>query len=156
MTTALTGGCACGKVRYECSEKPLVQLLCHCRDCQRASGSAFGAALIVPTDRLTLSGAEPRYYEVKANSGRTMRRGFCQECGSPILVTRPETPMVVFLHASSLDDPSQFSPASEVWTSRAYRWHHLHPATVKYEEGPSPEAVRAPIGAYFAGRKATS
>ena len=153
MTAALTGGCACGRVRYECNERPLAELICHCRDCQYASGSAYAAALVVPTDRLTLSGAEPRYYEVKASSGRTMRRGFCEECGSPVLIRRPETPLVVFLQASSLDDPSTFSPSSEVWTSRAYPWHHLHPDTERFEEGPSHEAVRAPIEAYFASRK---
>src|ERR1019366_6824023 len=81
---ALTGGCACGKLRYECDEKPIVQLICHCRDCQRASGSAFAAVLFVPSDRLTFKRAEPKYHSVKAESGRTMQRGFCGECGSPL------------------------------------------------------------------------
>ena len=153
MMENLTGGCACGRVRYECSERPLAQLICHCRDCQRASGSEFGAVLIVPSDRLTFTGSEPKYYEVKAESGRTMRRGFCSECGSPVSARRPETPLVEFLHAASLDDPSRFAPSCEVWVSRAYPWHHLHPATLKFDQGPSEEAVRMPIAAYFAGRK---
>jgi hypothetical protein len=153
MMEKLTGGCACGRVRYECSERPLAQLICHCRDCQRASGSESGAALIVPSDRLTFTGAEPKYYEVKAESGRTMRRGFCTECGSPVSIRRPETPLVEFLHAASLDDPSRFAPSCEVWVSRAYPWHHLHRDTLKFDQGPSEEAVRIPIAAYFAGRK---
>src|ERR1019366_9874449 len=152
MTETLTGGCACGKLRYECDEKPIVQLICHCRDCQRASGSAFAAVLFVPSDRLTFKRAEPKYHSVKAESGRTMQRGFCGECGSPLLIYRPETPIVTLLQVASLDDPSVFTPSFEVWVSKADPWHPLHPDTVKFDEGPSVEAVRSPIAEYFASR----
>jgi hypothetical protein len=47
----LSGGCACQSVRYECTEEPIVQLICHCRDCQRAGGSAFAAMMIVAADK---------------------------------------------------------------------------------------------------------
>src|SRR5271154_6341838 len=70
MTKKITGGCACGRIRYECTEKPLVQLICHCPDCKRASGSAFAAVLVVPCDRLAFTGGDLKYYEVKAKSGR--------------------------------------------------------------------------------------
>jgi hypothetical protein len=153
MGQGLSGGCACGRVRYECDEKPIVQLICHCRDCQRASGSAYAAALIVPADRLRFLGTEPKYFAVKADSGRTMLRGFCVECGSPVAIRRPETPQVLFLQAASLDDLSTFRPTCEVWVCRAESWHTLHPKTAKFDRGPSPEAVRAPIEAYFAERR---
>ena len=152
MSDSLTGGCACGRIRYKCSEKPLVHLLCHCRDCQRASGSAYAAVVIVPCDRVSFSGPEPKYHEVKAESGRTMRRGFCSECGSPLSIRRPETPHIEFLHASSLDDPSLFKPSCELWVSHAFPWHHFHPEATQFDEGPSEEAVRAPVMAYFASR----
>ena len=80
MTTEIHGGCACGASRYTCSERPLVQLICHCRDCQRASGSAFAACLVFPTDRLQFHGKALKSYQVRAHSGRTMRRLFCAEC----------------------------------------------------------------------------
>ena len=48
MTAEIHGGCACSASRYTCSERPLVQMICHCRDCQRASGSAFAACLDDP------------------------------------------------------------------------------------------------------------
>lgn len=153
MTETLVGGCACGKVRYRCSERPLAQVICHCRDCQRASGNAFAALLIVPRDRLTFEGAELKEHSVVANSGRTMRRRFCGECGSPVSIFRPETPLIEFLQAASLDDPSIFLPTCEVWVSRASPWHPHLPDTQKFDEGPSADAVRAPIEAYFAGRR---
>jgi hypothetical protein len=150
--SGFTGGCACGRIRYDCSEQPIVQLICHCRDCQRASGSAFAAVLVVPSDRIKFSGSGLKYHTVKADSGRTMQRGFCSECGSPVSIRRPETPLVEFLQAASLDDPSKFRPSCEVWISRADAWHPLDAGIQKFEQSPSAEAVRAPIEAYFAAR----
>lgn len=81
-----------------------------------------------------------------------MRRRFCAARGSPVAIARPETPLVMFLHAASLDDPAIFSPTCEVWVSRASAWHPNLDSTVKFQEGPSPEAVGTPIAAYFAAR----
>ena len=50
MPTPFFGGCACGAIRYTCAAAPLFALNCHCRDCQRASGSAFCPVLYVPRD----------------------------------------------------------------------------------------------------------
>jgi len=152
MTTEIRGGCACGAVRYTCSERPLVQLICHCRDCQRASGSAFAACLIFPTDRLQFHGKALKPHQVKAHSGRTMRRLYCADCGSPVAIDRPETPLVQFVHAASLDDPAIFAPICEVWVSRAQAWHPHLAQTLKFDEGPAPELIRDPIAAYFAAR----
>jgi hypothetical protein len=152
--SAFAGGCACGRIRYECSEQPIGQLICHCRDCQRASGSAFAAMLVVPSDRIKFSGSELKYHSVRADSGRTIRRGFCSECGSPVSVRF--APRVEFLQAASLDDPSKFRPSCEVWVSRAYPWHSLHAATQKFEQSPTAEAVHGPIEAYFAARARTA
>jgi hypothetical protein len=152
VTGVISGGCACGAVRYTCTERPLAQLICHCRDCQRASGSAFAACLIFPSDRLQFTGRQPKSYSVTSNSGRTMRRLYCAECGSPLGITRPETPLVQFVQAGSLDDPSIFSPTCEVWVSRANSWHPHLTEILKFVEGPPPEAVRDAIAAYFAAR----
>ena len=153
MTEALFGGCACGKIRYECSERPIVQLICHCRDCQKASGSAFAAFVIIPSDRLTYNGGAMRCYDVKAESGRTIRRQFCGECGSPVSARWPELPRVELLDVASLDDQSVFAPTHELWTSRAEAWHPFHPNTIKVEEGPPDDVVRTPLKAYFAARR---
>ena len=153
MTKSMVGGCACGKTRYECSEKPIIQLICHCRDCQRAGGSAFAAFVIVPSDRLVYLGTALRHYDVRAESGRTLRRQFCGECGSPVSARWPELPRVELLHVASLDDQSAFTPTHELWISRAQPWHPFFPNTVKVDEGPSDEVVRKPLKAYFAARQ---
>jgi hypothetical protein len=108
--------------------------------------------LAVPSDRIKFSGSELKYHTVKADSGRTMQRGFCSECGSPVSIRRPETPLVEFLQAGSLDDPSKFHPSCEVWVSRADAWHPLDAGIQKFDQNPAAEAVRAPIAAYFEAR----
>jgi hypothetical protein len=60
----LTGGCACRNVRYECTEDPIVKLICHCRDCQRASGSAFAAIMMMAADKFRFLRGKPCYHEV--------------------------------------------------------------------------------------------
>src|SRR5436305_8974253 len=98
---ALSGGCACSWIRYESEEGSIVDLICHCRDCQRASGSAYAAMSVVPTDKLTFT-REPKYHGVKGDSGATMQRGFCPECGSPVAARKQEAPITTFLQVASL------------------------------------------------------
>lgn len=148
----LAGGCTCGAVRYELSEEPIFQLICHCADCQKASGSAFAEVLIVATDRLSIHGKEPKFFEVKAESGRSMNRGFCEKCGSPLMIRRPETPQIAFLQAGSLDDPTAFEPAAQVFMCRARSYDSPIEGAAQFEKGPTSDVVRPVIEAHFAKR----
>ena len=141
MPTPFSGGCACGAIRYECSAEPIVALNCHCRDCQRASGSAFCPVLYVPRTALTISG-QSRYYAVRAASGNRVSRGFCPHCGSPVFIQAELVPELQGLRAASLDDPSLFHPQMHVWTDRAQPWDHMNPALRKFAKEPTEEQVR--------------
>ncbi|MFO1117953.1 MAG: GFA family protein [Beijerinckiaceae bacterium] len=152
MTTKLTGGCACGAVRYACDDEPIVQVVCHCRDCQKASGSSHAAILFVPSDRLTFSGTGLKYHEVTGASGRRLQRGHCPECGSPVAGRWPENNVYELIQVGSLDDPSGFAPTVECWMSSAAAWHPTFEGTTRYEEGPTPAVMRERIKAYFAAR----
>lgn len=81
MHIPFTGGCLCGAIRYECSVAPLFMGNCHCRDCQRSTGSAFAAAMLVPRSAVTIAG-EVKYYDVTGDSGAIVGREFCPTCGS--------------------------------------------------------------------------
>ena len=59
MAPKLAGGCICGAIRFECDMEPFIMLNCHCRDCQRVSGSAFAPVVFVPKTGIRLLG-EPR------------------------------------------------------------------------------------------------
>ena len=80
ISVPFTGGCACGAIRYECSAEPMLSLNCHCRDCQRFTGSAYTATLIIPKAALTVTGLA-KHYDVPTHSGGTARRFFCGDCG---------------------------------------------------------------------------
>lgn len=141
MSIPFTGGCACRAIRYECTAAPIISLNCHCRDCQRASGSAFCPVLYVPRTALTLSG-QSRYYEVRAESGNRVSRGFCPHCGSPVFIQAELVPELQGLRAASLDDPSLFQPQMHVWTDRAQPWDHMNLALRKFEKEPTEEEVQ--------------
>src|ERR1700730_13605713 len=60
MAQKISGGCACGAIHYECNADPVVMLNCHCRDCQRASGSAYAAVVAVPKSAVQMRGGGKR------------------------------------------------------------------------------------------------
>ena len=142
MPTLFSGGCACGAIRYECSAAPVVALNCHCRDCQRVSGSAFCSVLYVPRTALTISG-QSQYYEFRAASGNRVSRGFCPHCGAPVFLQAELAPDLQGLRAGSLDDPSWFRPQMQVWTARAQPWDHIDPALPRFAKEPTEEQLQA-------------
>src|SRR5947207_13967817 len=72
MAVPFTGGCACGAIRYECTAEPLYMGNCHCRDCQRATGSAYFPAVGMATTAFRLLTGTPAAYATLADSGHTM------------------------------------------------------------------------------------
>ena len=76
------GGCICGAVRYEIAGEPHVTYACHCTDCRRQSGSAFGLTTVIAADQLKITRGELKTHSRVAESGRTMTRYFCPECGT--------------------------------------------------------------------------
>jgi len=135
MTTMFTGGCICGAVRYECSVEPVMTGNCHCRDCQKAGGSPFAAALAVPTAALKITG-EVKYYETKGDSGQMVSRGFCPNCGARLLGKPKAMPDLTVILAGSLDDPSWFRPGMDVYTASAQPWDHMNPDLPKFLKMP--------------------
>jgi hypothetical protein len=135
MKVPFAGGCLCSNVRYECSVEPILMGNCHCRDCQRATGSAFAAALLVPRAAVTITG-EVKHYDVMGDSGATVGRGFCPNCGSR-LFSKPSNPDLMGILAGSLDDPSEFQPGMDFYTASAQPWDVMNPDLPKFAKMPS-------------------
>ena len=132
----LEGGCLCGAVRYEFSGDVLRHVICHCRDCQRASGGPFSSYVVVPTSAFKLLQGSPRFHPSPSERGGMTRRGFCPDCGAPVVVKPDANPEVVAIRTASLDDPSWFNPQVDVWTSDAHPWDQMNPALPKFEKYP--------------------
>jgi hypothetical protein len=135
MSASLIGGCQCGAVRYECAAEPLLTANCHCRDCQKATGSAYVPALAVPADALKITGTV-KYYDNRADSGNTFSRGFCPNCGARLFGKTSGMPQFMFVTAGTLDDPSRFKPAMDIFTASAQPWDHMNPALPKFSKFP--------------------
>ena len=95
MAVARTGGCLCGGVRYESVGEPLFSLLCHCRDCQHQSGSAYVAAMRVPAAGFRVTQGEPKLYVSASDAGNRVTRAFCPECGCPLFIRVSARPDIV-------------------------------------------------------------
>lgn len=132
MDLPYTGGCSCGAIRYECSGEPMVMMNCHCRACQYASGTSHSSGLMVARDAFRLTRGEPRCYEREADSGNILSRAFCPDCGSPLFATSSGNDKILVIRASSLDDPSAFSPQIEIFTDAAQAWDPMSPDTAKF------------------------
>lgn len=136
MQKSLTGGCQCGAVRYECTAEPAVSLICHCRHCQRASGTGCVPLIAVPKDALTIAGAA-RYFETTSDGGRKVRRGFCPTCGSRVFAATDSAPDLITILAGSLDDPSRFQPSMHVYTDSAHAWDRIADGLPSFARMPS-------------------
>ncbi|RRS06075.1 aldehyde-activating protein [Aquabacterium soli] len=117
----LSGGCLCGQVRYTAQTGRAAAMVCHCRDCQKQSGSAFSVLFALPAVDLALQG-ELRTYVGTADSGNTVHRRFCPECGSPVTTELPARPGLVVVKAGTLDDPTWLRPRMHLWCDSAQPW----------------------------------
>lgn len=118
-----TGGCLCGKVRYTMTADPQICVTCHCKNCQRQAGSALSIIIGVAEDSLEITG-EVKTYNDTGDSGATVRRQFCDTCGSPVF-TRLETPGLMFIKAGTLDDTSELRPQLHCYTKSKQDWVDL-------------------------------
>ena len=122
MSGFATGGCLCGKVRYECQSPPLMSGNCHCRDCQKATGAAFATLLIFPKDTVSITGSTFREFQDSGDSGKEVRRGFCDQCGGSISAWYEVTPDFMVVMAGTIDEVSKVTPEWEIYTTSKQDW----------------------------------
>jgi len=135
MTLSIKGGCVCQHVRYEIAAEPVRMVNCHCRDCQQMTGSAFAPLLVFLAENARLSG-EVHYYPVTSARGSKVERGFCPNCGCPIVTRTDARPDRLLVFAASLDDPSLHRPEVNLWMKSAAPWDHVDPQIPAFETYP--------------------
>ena len=135
MELPFDGRCACGAICYHVTAAPTFSWICHCRDCQRASGSGYCAIMYIPREAVAVTG-EARYYTVSAESGNAVSRGFCASCGSPMFILAELVPDLLGVWAGSLDRPAEFTPVVQVWAASAQPWDTLHPVLPHLPKAP--------------------
>jgi len=129
------GGCQCGAVRYTLAGRRAVYA-CHCRECQRQSGSAFALSLPVPRDQLALTGALAVWTRA-ADSGARSECSFCVVCGTRVHHASTTSPDWVTIKAGTLDDTRDLLPFAHLWVRSRQPWVVLDPAVARFDTQPA-------------------
>jgi len=126
MNHTRQGRCQCGSVQYEVDGEPVMVVVCHCTDCQRQSGSAFGMSMIVPRGAFRLLSGDVKMFVRKTDSGRRSTCAFCPECGTQIYQEPEFVSGMVSVKPGTLDDTSVVRPTLQTWTARKHPWLDLN------------------------------
>ncbi len=122
MTDLLTGGCLCGAVRYQVNQTMRFRsYACHCTDCQRRSGSAFGIQQSVLTADLTVEGEILRGEHVQP-SGAVAGIYACKSCLTRVYTDNNARPGIANLRAGTLDNSPSMVPAAHLWVQSKQPW----------------------------------
>lgn len=134
------GGCLCGDLRYRASE--LIDAgYCHCRLCQRSSGSPVLAWVGFPASRFSYTKGEATIFA----SSDTGRRDFCARCGTQIAFRSSEVPDRIDVNIASLDDPAGVEPEYHIWVESQISWFEIDDDLPRFpDDGPDPALERRP------------
>jgi hypothetical protein len=129
MPETLEGGCACGSARYRLASKPMFVNCCHCRDCQRQTGSAFVINALIETNRVEMLSGETKAVPVPTDSGRSHVIHRCPHCETALWSFYDGWPELSYVRVGALDDPSALPPDAHIYTRSKLPWVAL-PADV--------------------------
>ena len=130
------GGCACGAIRFEITAPIIAIGACHCHKCQKASGGGPNYVALAPKGALNVMQGAPKVFETKGDSGATVGRAFCGDCGTPlwsIPAHEPFTPVKL----GALDENTDLSPAMHIYVESAPDWHNLNDDVPKFAKAPA-------------------
>jgi hypothetical protein len=113
--------CACGQLRVNCAGDPVKVSLCHCLDCQKRTGSAYGIAAFFSREDVEQEG-EFRTYRRGSDSGFAVNFHFCPHCGSTVFWGPERKPDAVGVAVGSFADPAFPSPSQSVYDERRHAW----------------------------------
>jgi hypothetical protein len=141
MPASLTGSCLCGTIHYTI-DLPVTELrACHCTHCQKASGAGGSVNAVVPSAAFKITRGTPKRFDSKADSGRTLHRYFCGDCGSAIYSQRETTPETKVVRAGTFDNAGPMKITADIWTKSAPSWVYLDPASKQFPGQPDAPAA---------------
>ena len=136
--------CSCGSLRAEATGEPALLVVCHCSECQRRTGSAFGVSAYFPKEQVGAEGPS-RVYVRGSDSGRKIEQHFCLECASTVFWYSESFPDLIGVAFGAFADPSMPWPPVSVWETTRHPW-----VTFDHELdhfGRQPELVEGPATA---------
>ena len=126
----LEGACTCGTVRYRVTGKPLFVHCCHCRWCQRETGTAFALNAVIEADRVELIQGKPEMIDTPSQSGKGQKIWRCPTCKVAVWSNYAGSGDATrFVRVGTLDNPDVLPPDIHIFTSSKQPWVVLPPAT---------------------------
>jgi hypothetical protein len=123
LSDTVDGGCSCRAVRYRLLDRPLFVHCCHCRWCQRETGSAFALNALIETDRLQLLHGAPERVPTPSNSGRGQDILRCPDCRVALWSHYAAARDAIgFVRVGTLDSPDLFPPDIHIFTASKQPW----------------------------------
>ncbi len=120
-TPVRTAACACGQLSIACRGAPQRVSVCHCLDCQKRTGSAFGVAAFFPRDAVTAQGRALTTRRL-ADRGRGLTFHFCPDCGGTVFWEPEFRPDAIAVAVGCFADPGFPTPEKAVYEERAHPW----------------------------------
>jgi hypothetical protein len=118
----LEGGCACGTVRYRLASRPMFVHCCHCRDCQRQTGSAFVLNALIEADRVVPLSGNPEPVAVPTSSGKPQEIYRCPSCRVALWSTYGGVEKLRFVRVGTLDTPETLAPDVHIYVRSKLSW----------------------------------
>jgi hypothetical protein len=134
MNTTLEGGCACGQLRYRLASKPMIVHCCHCRDCQRQTGSAFVLNALIETDRVEKLAGKTEAVVVPSGGGRQQIIHRCPNCEIAVWSHYGGFLNLSFVRVGTLDEPSALPPDVHIYTRSKLPWVALPAGAPAFED----------------------
>ncbi len=132
---SLEGGCTCGSIRYQMVSKPMFVHCCHCRWCQRETGTSFALNAMIEADRVALLKGTPESVNTPTNSGKGQKISRCPNCHIAVWSNYAGAgDSVHFVRVGTLDNPDSLPPDIHIFTASKQSWVVLSPDIPAVEE----------------------
>ncbi len=124
----LDGGCTCRHVRYRMTTAPLFVHCCHCRWCQRETGSSYALNAMIEADRVQLSHGDVDVVETPTASGKGQKISRCPHCRVAVWSNYAGAGDAVrFVRVGTLDEPDRLPPDIHIFTMSKQPWVVIPP-----------------------------
>ncbi|MEF2073979.1 GFA family protein [Consotaella aegiceratis] len=123
--------CSCGSLSVIAEGEPMLISVCHCRACQRRTGSSFGTAVFYPAETVETTG-ESKVFERIGSSGKAVAFHFCPQCGTTLFWFPGFRPGLVAVAFGAFDDQEGLVPSKSVYEEHRHPWVRLD-----LDEGPA-------------------
>ncbi len=135
----ITGSCLCGTIKYEADETQAGDALhCHCKDCQKVTGSGKATVVLFPQNAVTIEGAYKTYHKI-GTDGSHVGRAFCPDCGSQLFTFVQEIEGSVFIKAGTMNEADWVAPIANCWTKSARSFSPVSDGGVNFDANPIAE-----------------